>query len=55
MFYPCAPAGPSGSGKSTVLRLLVRLYDCDQGQGEATGRRACKLLGHRGWVGVACG
>ncbi|KAL4423145.1 hypothetical protein ABPG77_007798 [Micractinium sp. CCAP 211/92] len=27
-----AIVGPSGSGKSTVLRLLVRLYDCDQGQ-----------------------
>ncbi|KAL4440595.1 hypothetical protein ABPG75_003596 [Micractinium tetrahymenae] len=27
-----AIVGPSGSGKSTMLRLLVRLYDCDEGQ-----------------------
>ncbi|PSC71946.1 metal ABC transporter permease [Micractinium conductrix] len=27
-----AIVGPSGSGKSTLLRLLVRLYDCNEGQ-----------------------
>ena len=43
-----AAAGPSGSGKSTLLRLLVRLYDCEQGQGEwglaALNRLTCGAL-----------
>jgi ABC-type oligopeptide transport system ATPase subunit len=34
LFAAGAASGPSGSGKSTLLRLLVRLYDCEQGQGE---------------------
>ena len=27
----CAIVGPSGSGKSTLLRLLMRMYDVNQG------------------------
>ena len=41
-----AVMGPSGSGKSTLLRLLVRLYDVDDGQGEMTADALLEQAGH---------
>jgi ATP-binding cassette subfamily B protein len=38
-----AIVGPTGSGKSTLIRLLMRLYDYDQGSIQLDGHELCSI------------
>jgi ATP-binding cassette subfamily B protein len=51
-----APVGPTGAGKATLLKLLVRLYDVDQGAIHVDGHDVRdvtldSLRSHVGYVG----